>query len=83
MRKPFAIAASAIAGVLVLATTSCVGVGVDSYEEFRGAVDSGATCEQLFDMRSAFDDRPDVQDKVDSDLAEIGCENADSQRTDE
>lgn len=83
MRKPFAIAALATAGVVVLATTSCVGTGVDSYEDFRGAVDSGATCEQLFDMRPNFDDRPGVQDKIDSDLAEIGCRNADSERTDE
>ncbi|HYP24329.1 MAG TPA: hypothetical protein VEV43_12210 [Actinomycetota bacterium] len=83
MRKPFAIAAGTVAAALVLATTSCVSTGVDSYADFRGAVDSGATCEQLFDMRSNFDDRPSVQDEVDSDLAEIGCEDADSERTDE
>lgn len=68
--------------VLTLTTTSCVGTGVDSYEEFRSAVDSGATCSQLIEMRSNFDDRPQMQERIDADLHEIGCTSTSSERTD-
>lgn len=57
------------------------GVGVDSYEEFQGSIRSGAPCGELFDQRSNFDDRATL-DKIDADLAEIGCEDRDSERTD-
>ena len=60
--------------------SSCVSFGVDSYEEFRSAVRSRATCEQLLEMKDNFDATPD-EDRVADDLKEIGCETRDSKRT--
>jgi hypothetical protein len=83
MGKSLATRATVAGFVLALTATSCVGIGVDSYEEFRSAVDSGATCAQLIDMRTNFDERPSVQERIDSDLEEIGCKSTSSERTDQ
>lgn len=82
MEKPLLHLMVALAAVMALAV-GCVSTGIDSYKDFRSAVDSGATCAQLIDMRTNFNDRPKVQDKVDADLEEIGCTNADAERTDQ
>lgn len=63
---------------LVLAGCS---TGGDSYEEFQSALSSGASCNELFDQRSNFDDDATLE-KMDADLADIGCEDRDSERTD-
>ena len=83
MRKSLVMRAKVAGFLLALTATSCVSTGVDSYEDFRSAVDSGATCAQLIDMQSNFDERPSVQEKIDSDLEEIGCTSASSERTDQ
>jgi hypothetical protein len=70
------------AALLALLGTSCVGVGVNSYEEFRGAVDSGASCEQLLDIQKNFEGTQD-DERVAAELEEIGCDAPDSSRTDE
>jgi hypothetical protein len=67
--------------VLALAVGGCVSTGVDSYEEFRSAVDSGATCEQLIDIQDNFDGTPD-EARVADDLEEIGCDAPNSTRND-
>jgi hypothetical protein len=67
---------------LSLAIGGCVSTGVDSYEEFRGAVDSGATCEQLIDIQTNFDGKLD-EARIAEDLEEIGCDTPDSTRTDQ
>jgi hypothetical protein len=70
------------AAVALVFTGGCVSVGVDSYEEFRSAVDSGATCEQLIDIQENFDSTPD-EARVAEDLEEIGCHTPDSTRSDQ
>ena len=82
MGKPLA-RGVAIATLLLSVLGGCVSTGVDSYEEFRSAVDSGANCSQLWEMRSNFSDRPSVQGKIDDDLDVIGCASRDSERTDQ
>lgn len=83
MRNRPSIQAVVVAAALALPfTASCVGVGVDSYSEFRQAVESGATCEQLIDISHNFDDRPAVSERVAEDLEEIGCLDATSKRND-
>ena len=64
-----------------LALTGC-SVGVDSYEDFQSSVRSGASCDELFDQRSNFDDEATLE-KIDADLADIGCEDRDSKRNDQ
>jgi hypothetical protein len=77
MNLRFPVAALAAAS---LAMGAC-GVGIDSYEDFRSALRSGAPCNELMDQRENFDDRATL-DKIDADLEEIGCEDRDSERTD-
>jgi hypothetical protein len=56
-------------------------IGVQSYDEFRSAVESGATCAQLWDIEKNFEATPDEK-RVMADLKEIGCETARSVRED-
>jgi hypothetical protein len=56
-------------------------IGVHGYDEFRSAVDSGATCSQLWDIEKNFEATAD-EERVVSDLEEIGCETARSVRGD-
>jgi hypothetical protein len=71
--------------VAALSTTLVVAVGcstgVQSYDEFRSAVDSGATCSQLWDIAKNFEATAD-EERVVSDLQEIGCDTARSARDD-
>jgi hypothetical protein len=67
---------------LAIAVGGCVSFGVDSYEEFRSAVDSGATCEQLIDMQDNFAGTPD-EARVADDLKDIGCDAPGSSRSDQ
>ena len=67
-----------VSASLVLAGCS---TGGDSYEDFQSAVRSGASCNELFDQRSNFDDEATLE-KMDADLTEIGCEDRDSERND-
>jgi hypothetical protein len=67
---------------MALSLAGCVQAGVDTYDEFRSAVDSGATCRQLIDIQQNFVGTPD-EDRIATDLEEIGCRSPDSVRTDE
>ena len=73
-----------ILGAAVVSTSLALAgcsVGVDSYEDFQSAVRSGAPCSELFDQRANFEEQA-ILEKIDADLAEIGCEDRDSERTD-
>jgi hypothetical protein len=62
-------------------TLGACDVGVDSYEDFQASIRGGASCDELFDQRSNFDDQATLE-KIDADLADIGCEDRGSERTD-
>ena len=64
-----------------LATTACPGNIRHTYSGFRGAVDKGAACAELFDQRQRFTKAVDLA-RIDADLARIGCVTRDSVRTD-
>jgi hypothetical protein len=70
-------ASMALAAVLLV---GC-GFGVQNYEQFRGAVDAGAPCEELYDIKSGFE-RASDRERIQRDLDEIGCDSPDSTRTD-
>ena len=74
-----------VLGLAALSTTLLVtagcSIGVQSYDEFRSAVDSGATCSQLWDIEKNFETTED-EERVVSDLKEIGCDTARSIRDD-
>ena len=70
----------AVALALALATvTACGPVGVHTYEAFASAVDHGASCHELFDMRTHFHRQVDLT-KIDRDLARIRCTSANAKR---
>ncbi len=71
-------------GVLtaLLIAPACVEFGVDDYEEFRGAVKAGASCDELFDIQENLPQSVNGA-RVERDLRKIGCESRDSKRTDE
>ena len=71
--------AAGAAGVLLLG--ACVGTGVNTYDEFRSAIEGGADCAQLFEMRGNFESTRDLE-RIDADLESLGCEDADSTRSD-
>ena len=71
-----------LASAGVLAIGGCVSIGADTYEDFQGAVEAGAPCSELFDIREGFEDSGDLE-RIDADLAEIGCESRNSERTDD
>ena len=66
---------------IVVAAAGCVGTGVDTFEEFEGSIEGGASCDELFDQRANFED-PKVLDRIDEAMDEVGCERRDSQRND-
>jgi hypothetical protein len=61
---------------------ACVGTGVDTYEEFESAIEGGAPCNQLFDMRENFDKAKDLE-RIDADLDRLGCDDRNSDRNDQ
>ena len=65
----------AIAGttaVAVLATSGCSGSFHHSYRTFQSALDRGASCSELYDQRSRFENDETLA-KIDHDLQSIGC----------
>jgi hypothetical protein len=71
--------AALLSAAVVIA--GCSMIGVHTYEEFRSAVDSGATCSQLWDIEQNFEGTAD-EERVVSDLKEMGCDTARSARND-
>ena len=81
-RRVRTLAAIAAVGVAaLLATAGCSGSVVHNYRTFQSALDRGASCSELFDQRSRFDDQ-DTLAKMDRDLDRIGCTSPDATRTD-
>jgi hypothetical protein len=78
-RRRMALAGVALAAIF--ATTACPSNIHQTYDGFQGAVEKGATCDDLFDMRGRFSEVATLA-KVDADLARIGCVSRDSVRTD-
>ena len=78
--RSFAAIAS-VAGIALLATTGCSGSVVHNYRTFQSALNRGASCSELFDQRSRFDDE-DTLAKIDRDLDDIGCTSPDATRSD-
>ena len=76
-------AASAVVAVaaIVLLATGCAGNVVHSYRSFQSALDRGASCSELFNQRSRFENDETLA-KVDHDLQSIGCISPDATRTD-
>ena len=74
-------AVAAVAAATLLATVGCSGSVVHNYRTFQSALDRGASCSELFDQRSRFDDH-DTLAKIDRDLDRIGCTSPDATRTD-
>ena len=79
--RRIAVATVAVALAVAALFTGCVSFGVDTYDEFRSAVDSGATCEQLIDIQRSLEE-PELQARTDEDLKEVGCDSAESIRAD-
>ena len=69
------------AAVTLLALTGCPGSVVHNYRTFQSALDRGASCSELYDQRSRYDDE-DTLAKMDRDLDRIGCTSPDAERTD-
>jgi hypothetical protein len=67
--------------VAAIALLSSCSIGVKSYEEFRSAVDSGANCSQLWDIKKNFKGSSDER-RIELDLQEIGCRTPSSTRSD-
>ena len=72
----------AVALVVAALFTGCVESGVDNYDEFRSAVDSGASCEQLIDIHRNLEGS-DLRARATEDLEELGCDSPSSTRNDE
>jgi hypothetical protein len=72
-----------VLGVIALVTVVVLfavrSIGVHNYKEFRSAVDSGATCSQLWDIEKNFEGTAD-EARIVSDLKEVGCYTAGSVR---
>jgi hypothetical protein len=82
--KPPIRAVAAFAGIAataLLAITGCAGNVVHNYRTFQSALDRGASCSELYDQRSRYDDQ-DTLAKMDRDLRRIGCTSPDATRND-
>ena len=81
-RAAFTVIAATIALLFaLLITTGCSGSVRHNYRTFQSALDRGASCQELFDQRSRFNDA-DTLAKIDRDLAGIGCTSPDAIRND-
>lgn len=69
----------AIALVTVVVLFAVRSIGVKNYREFRSAVDSGATCSELWDIERNFEGTADAA-RMASDLKRVGCYTAGSVR---
>ena len=65
----------------LLATMGCSGSVVHNYRTFHSALDRGASCSELYDQRSRYDDET-ILAKMDQDLDSIGCTSPDATRND-
>ena len=79
-RSRAAVTAAAGALVAVLVTVGCSGSISHNYRTFQSALDRGASCQELFDQRSRFDNA-DTLAKIDRDLASIGCTSPEATRS--
>jgi hypothetical protein len=82
--KPSIRAVAAVAGIAataLLAIMGCAGNVVHNYRTFQSALDRGASCSELYDQRSRYDDQ-DTLAKMDRDLHRIGCTSPDATRND-
>jgi hypothetical protein len=68
-----------IAVVTVVVLVAVNSIGVKNYQEFRSAVDSGATCSELWDIEKNFEGTAD-EARIVTDLKEIGCYSSGSVR---
>jgi hypothetical protein len=66
---------------LVVTGAACSGSVVHTYRSFASAVDRGASCPELIDLRNRFE-RAETLAKVDADLQRIGCTSRDAKLTD-
>ncbi len=73
-------AAAAGALVALLVTVGCSGSIRHNYRTFQSALDRGASCQELFDQRSRFNNA-DTLAKIDRDLASIGCTSPEATRS--
>jgi hypothetical protein len=80
-RRAVHYAAAAVAAIAMLTATGCSGSVVHNYRTFQSALDRGASCSELFDQRSRFDDTATLA-KIDRDLDRIGCTSPDARRDD-
>jgi hypothetical protein len=74
-------AVTGIAAIALLASVGCAGNVYHNYRTFESALARGASCSELYDQRSRFDDE-DTLAKIDRDLARIGCTSPDATRND-
>jgi hypothetical protein len=74
-------AAASVAAIALLTTTGCSGSVTHNYRTFQSALNRGASCSELFDQRSRFNDTATLV-KIDRDLDHIGCASPDSTRSD-
>ena len=75
------VAVAGTTAVAILATSGCSGSFHHSYRTFQSALDRGASCAELYDQRSRFEDDETLA-KIDHDLRSIGCTSPDATRTD-
>ena len=73
---------TAAALAMAVSFVGCVSSGIESYEDFRGAVESDATCRQLIDIRDDFTGSRADEDRIADDVAALGCETKESSRND-
>jgi hypothetical protein len=71
-RRRAAVVAAALLATTGLAATACSGTIVHNYRTFESALDRGASCAELYDQRSRFENE-DTLAKIDRDLLRIGC----------
>jgi hypothetical protein len=81
LRLRAVVAVAGTTAVAVLATSGCSGSFHHSYRTFQSALDRGASCAELYDQRSRFEDDETLA-KIDHDLQSIGCTSPDATRTD-
>lgn len=74
-------ALSATAALALLALSACSSGGSE-YETFTEALEDGASCQELFDMRNEFEAGASYVEDANEALREIGCYSTSSTRTD-
>lgn len=71
---------AAIAALAVLALSACA--SEKPHERFDNAVEDGATCAELFEIRNELDPGTVGVERANETLREIGCYSSSSTRTD-